>query len=450
MRLKCTTILVATLGWLSIPCGALASDDVAEQLRAMQERLMQLEDKLDATEDQLEAANERMEEQETLIEEAGIARGSSSGLADFIDTIELGGWISASWFYNFNDPDGRVLGEANTGAFAYPFKPDANSFSFDQLWFEIERAVSEENRAGFRADIVFGKDAGLLSGDFGAGDGLSGNDLEVYQAYIQYLAPIGEGVTFQFGKFATLIGAEVVQAPYNFNITRGHVYNLFQPITHTGLLASTAVAGLDVSLGFVNETRSFPARDIDLNDDKAVLWSVGSALGETMSWSFNGTHGSSDSGQGVDEPAGNEETILDFIFGFDPNENFSAYVNADWIDSEASSTRGGNEFDGYGVAVAGRYAVTQRTGVALRGEWVDLDFDRGGDFEVWGLTSTVDYKLTEKLMVRGEVRYDNVSDGGSPFVDSGSFCAGAAYSSGCADINDDDQVTAGVEVIYSF
>ncbi len=427
---------------LVVPVGAAAADDVEAQLKSMQDRMSQLEDRLEATTDQLESANDKLSAQQTLIERVEFDQKASSGLAGFLDSVEIGGWLAGSYFYNFNDPDGRALAGANTGGFAYPFRPDANSFSLDQFWLWLERPVSEENRAGFRVDLAYGKDAGLLSGDFGAGDGLSGNDFELYQAYIQYLAPVGEGVTFQFGKFATLIGAEVVQSPDNFNITRGHVYNLFQPITHSGILASTGVAGLDVSFGFVNETRSFPAADIDLNTDKAILWSIGGG-GDAFSWSFNGAHGSSDSGLGFDAPAGDKETILDLILSFSPTENFTTYINADYIQTENSR---GTDIDGYGVAWAGRLALNEKTGVSLRAEYVDIDdfFARGSDLSVWGLTTTVDYKLTDDLMVRGEIRYDDISDGGDLFVDNNSFGVGVA------DFDKQEQLTAGVEVIYTF
>ena len=425
-----------------LPLAASADEDVDARLRAMQDRLSQLEDRLEATTDRLESANERLAAQQTLIERVELDQKASSGLSQFLDTLEIGGWLSGSYFYNFNDPDGRALAGSNTGGFAYPFRPDANSFSLDQFWIWLERPVSEENRAGFRVDLAYGKDAGLLSGDFGAGDGFSGNDFELYQAYIQYLAPIGEGVTVQFGKFATLIGAEVVQAPDNFNITRGHVYNLFQPITHTGILASTAVAGFDVSLGFVNETRSFPARDIDLNKNKAVLWSIGGG-GDTFSWSLNGTHGDADSGLGFDAPASDKETIVDLILSFSPSESFTTYVNADYLKTDNSL---GTDIDGYGIAWAGRLALNERTGVALRAEWVDLNdfFGRGNDLSVWGLTTTADYKLTDSLMVRGELRYDDVTDGGDLFVNDKSFGVGVA------DFSKDEQLSAGVEVIYTF
>ncbi|MDJ0786827.1 MAG: outer membrane beta-barrel protein [Myxococcota bacterium] len=447
--------LVAMLAVSLLATAASADDaDVAATLEAMQQRLLQLEDKLEATEHRLDSANQQIEAQQTLIDESGIATGTSSGLSDFIDTIEIGGWVAASYLYNTRDPDGRDQGGFNTGGVpAYPFHPDSNSFSLDQLWFEIERPITEESRAGFRADLVYGKTAGLLSGDFGAGDGLSGNDFEMYQAYIQYLAPIGEGVTFQFGKFATLIGAEVAQANANFNITRGHVYNLFQPITHTGILASTDIGPIAASFGVVNETRSFPAADIDLNSNKAILWSLGWADEDRgLGFSFNGTYGASDSGQGFDTPAGDKETILDFILSYDhPSERFSGYINADWLRSESSVAGTAGDITGYGIAAAGRMAITDRAGFALRAEWVDLENDlRNSDVQIYGITGTVDYALTSKLTIKAELRYDNSNSGDIDelFFRSGSSTLGVP-GSGITQ-NKIDQLVAGVEAVYSF
>ncbi|MHC5035556.1 MAG: outer membrane beta-barrel protein, partial [Planctomycetota bacterium] len=343
MRSLCM-VLVGTLAGLVLAPSLATADEVQDQLLLMQERMTQLEDRLQATSDELAAANQRADAQHKLIERAGLSddRAAASGVAAFLETLEIGGWVSASYNYNLDDPDGRDQpGFNNPGSVAglsgaYPFHSDANSFQLDQFWLELERPVSEEHRAGFRADLVYGRTADLLSN--GSSDGLSGTDedLELYQAYLQYLAPIGEGVNFQFGKFRTPIGAEVVQTPYNFNITRGHLWTLFQPITHVGVMASTDWGeGFTTKLGLVNETRS--NADIEVNKDKAILWSLGWSE-DTVSASFNGVYGSADSSQanfGIpDTNAGDKETILDLILRWNPSDDFSAYVNADYIESE--------------------------------------------------------------------------------------------------------------------
>jgi hypothetical protein len=439
--------LLLAMGLSLIPHGAAASDELAAQMKAMQERMLQLEDRLEATSDQLQAANQRLGEQEEVIHKAGLG-GTSSGLATFIESIEVGGWVSGTYFYNFNNPDGRALAGANTGLVpAFPFKPDANSFAVDQVWFELERAVGEENRAGFRLDFVWGKTGEILSGNTPDGRAGTGTDFHLYQAYVQYLAPIGNGVNFQFGKLATPHGAEVAMSPHNLNITRGHVYNLFQPITHMGITAATEFGGgFDGLVGFVNETRAFPARDIDLNKDKALVWSFGWAIDESWSTRTGGVWGSSDSGQGVDQPSGKKELILDWVVNFNPTERFTSYVNASYLESQASRRRlGSDQVKGYGISAAGRYALTDRLGLALRGEWVDLNFKFSrDDFQIWGITSTVDYALTSHLSLRGEVRYDNAksSSPSNLFFKRDNALIGTGTKG--------DQVVAGVEVLYTF
>jgi hypothetical protein len=57
----------------------------------------------------------------------------------------------------------------------------------------------------------------------------------------------------------------------------------------------------------------------------------------------------------------------------------------------------------------------------------------------------MDYALTEQLKVRGEVRYDNLSESDDVlpgYFEDGFFDDGVA--------SEDDQVTAGVEVLYTF
>jgi hypothetical protein len=437
--------LVAGLVVAGLPAVApgdeVTDTEMKEQMQMMQQRLRRMEDQLKDTSRQLQ--------------EAKAALPAEATKEDcFFCSIDVSGHVAANYLYNFENGDGRDLGGLNAGGIpAYPFTPDSNSFTLDQVWIGIERPVSEDARAGFRADFLFGKTGDILNNGIFGEDGISGSeqDFHLYQAYVQYLAPIGSGVHFKFGKFATTIGSEVAQAPANLNITRGHVYNLFQPITHTGILASmTPWEDGSFSFGFVNETRFW--NDIDPNNNKAVLWSIGQKFSDTLSGSFNGTYGDSDSGQATDTQDGDNELILDWILNWTPHDKFYAYVNADYIDSE-NSLGGASDTEGYGIAVAGRYALTEKLGFSTRFEWVDLDVNRAAygarELQIWGLTGTLDYALAENLKLRGELRYDRLEgDLDNLFFDSGSSVLGAPRSG--QSLSEDDQVTAGVEVIYTF
>ena len=66
----------------------------------------------------------------------------------------------------------------------------------------------------------------------------------IEQGYVQYLAPIGDGLTLKAGKFSTPIGYEVAGTIYNQNITRGNVWpkRNDRPVSR---FASVTTAGLN-------------------------------------------------------------------------------------------------------------------------------------------------------------------------------------------------------------
>jgi hypothetical protein len=441
------------------PSLAMATDaDVERQLNDMQQRMQQMEDKLQATSDQLDSANARVDEQSQVIENAGLAetRGTSNGLPGFLGQIKVGGWVAASYFWNTNDPQDHDLGGlqgTNSGLNGrfYPFHPDHNSFALDQVWFEIEREINEENRGGFRFDTAYGKTAALLTGPNNR-DQRDDSAIYISQGYVQYLAPVGDGLTFKFGKFNTLLGTEVAQSPYNWNITRSSVYNLLEPIDHIGILASYAFgdSGFDAAIGGVN---GFRPDDPDRNDAKSVLGHLGWA-GDNVTVGLNGIYGAENTGQD-----GHETGVVNALVKLNATERLAFWLNGDYAWQHESDAAA------WGVAAAGRFGITDRTGISLRGEYVaDVDGFLGfvgqdplgtiplgdgsfGSFtgiETWGITATVDHLLTDNLMIRGEVRYDNINK------DSTNNDEFFQNSSDDGFNLDNDQLVLGVEAIYNF
>jgi hypothetical protein len=467
------------------PSLAAATDtDVERQLNDMQQRMQQMEDKLQATTDQLESANQRVDEQSALIEQSGLAetRGASNGLPGFLGQITVGGWVASSYFWNLNHPKdsdsvsddlgpfpgGGGLGGTNQGDNGgfYPLHPDHNSFALDQVWFEIERPIDEENRAGFRLDTVYGKTGALLNGGGPSNrrDGIRDDtSIYIHQGYVQYLAPIGDGVTFRAGKFGTPIGYEVAQTVYNQNITRGNVWNLLEPIDHIGVTAGYAFGdtGFDIMAGVAN---GFRPDSPDRNEAKTVLGHIGWA-NEMVSVGLNGLWGGEV--QGFD---GDESGLINGLVKVNPSDRLALYVNGDY-----AWASGGNDPNAWGVALGGRFGITDRTGIALRGEYVEDDdgflgfggydsegFTRGDaalgipathtfaptDVEIWSATATLDHLLTDQLMIRGEVRYDKIDK--TSGVTDGDFFHGR-FDNGEDDFGlQDSQIVLGAEVIYNF
>jgi Putative beta-barrel porin-2, OmpL-like. bbp2 len=438
------------------PSFASANDaDVERQLQQMQQRMQQMEDKLQATSDQLDSANARVDEQSQVIEQAGLAetRGSSNGLPGFLGEITIGGSVAASYLYNLNDPndaDLGGLGNTNSGlnnAF-YPLHPDHNSFALDAVWFEVEREVNEEHRGGFRFDTVYGKTGALLNvGGPNNRDARDDSAFYIHQGYVQYLAPVLDGVKFKFGKFEDLfgVGTESANNAYSWNITRGNVWTLLEPIDHIGILAGVGIGdtGLNFQVGGVN---GFRPDDPDRNDAKSVTGRIG--------WDSDNLHASVAGIWGGEFTAfdGHETGTVNGTVRVDATDRLAFYVNGDyaWLqESDAAA---------WGIAAAGRFGITERTGIALRGEYVaDVDgfLGFGGltpfdtccqltGIEVWGVTATIDHMLTDHLMIRGEVRYDNIN---KDDTDNDEFFEDSSNNGLSLE---EDQIVLGVEAVYNF
>jgi hypothetical protein len=62
----------------------------------------------------------------------------------------------------------------------------------------------------------------------------------IWQAYGTYVAPLGEGLTVDFGKFASSLGYETNYAKDNFNYSRSYFFN-FLPFYHLGFRAKYSI-----------------------------------------------------------------------------------------------------------------------------------------------------------------------------------------------------------------
>ena len=441
MRSRLNILVAAAAAILVVPQFATAGS-VEDQLQVMNDRMGQLEDQLQATQDELDASTDTVERQGDVIEKAGLARQAKSGLSSFYDQVQISGWLAVSYFFNDNNPDSAIIQDQNyshitgygvnntTTGLVAPFHPDHNSFSVDQLWFEIEKPVTEESRGGFRADLVWGNTASILdygiqrmcgsTGDTAGGAHLESrehcigdeaSDFSLYQAYVQYLTPFGP--TLKAGKFGTLIGYEVAGTIYNFNVTRGLVYTALQPINHYGILLDGQTdGGIVYGLGVVNDASDAGP---DFNNSKHILARLGWA-GEKASVLANMLWGNEEYG-GRNDPF----ITADLVATFDPIESLSTWLNFTYKQhmsggpDDPSITYTGGKPEGWGVAAAARYAINDRLGLALRGEFIQDNrnlfgaTDRIGDatdLDAWGFTLTADYAITDNLTLKAEGRFD--------------------------------------------
>jgi hypothetical protein len=451
---------------------AYASSDTDKELAEMRALVKELGQKVDAQQEQLSHQGGLLQDAQKVVREQQEEKGALSGVGEFWQAIDVNMSVAGSYAYNIRNPepsDGSSGAGLNSGASGlfYPFHPDHNSFQVDQVWFDIGKETTDESRAGFHTTVLYGTTASFLgqSGSLNGpavaldtdGDGIvdgvqqgvnrrsfndSTSDYYVHQAFVQYLAPVGEGVEFTFGKFATPIGAEVADASKNWAVTRGNVYNLLQPIDHLGLMASTDIGPVTIGAGVVNQINLLTS-SADVNSEKSYLGRIAIAPGDMFSVATTVAYGNESPAftvTGDHEKSG----LLDVLANFN-SDAFSAYVNANYAWVEGHSPQA------WGVAVAGMVPITDMLSAALRLEYVR---DKNGFLpilgtrgaEIYGATGTLAYEIAENLTIKTEVRWDKVNENADGVHE---FFSDDEYSP--PDSNGtEDQVVGLAQVVYAF
>jgi hypothetical protein len=159
-------------------------------------------------------------------EDAGAQAASQSTpdpVATFFSKVEISGLVDTYYTYNFNEPA--------TASFT-PFRNfdvRHNQFSVGLLEFALAKPADSDDRVGFRFDLQYGQVAQIFNTDPVDNNAL----VNVQQAYLSYLAPLGSGLTFEVGKFVTPIGTEPTESNLNNNYSRAFMY-AYGPYYHTG------------------------------------------------------------------------------------------------------------------------------------------------------------------------------------------------------------------------
>ena len=438
MRSKMIIVATVVASLLFVPLMA-SADQVQEQLRLMEQRMAEMEDRLQATSVELQSAKATVDQQQGLLTDAGLIDaddlGIRSGVSDFLNMVEVDGVMAASYNHRLKrskvattNNSGTIRDSSGIGGNDLYRHPDSNTFAVDQLWLNVGKTPTEESRGGFHFAFVTGKTADALSGG-------NNDDFQpyLYDAYVSYLFDCACGFQLDAGLMPTVFGAEAVQTDLNFFVTQGELFRL-QPITNTGVKVSGKITDeVSYQVGILNEI--YDATMTSMTADKAYFLRVAADM-EKMSFGAGVIHGSDQTSvecQGADC----HTTIIDLVMSADPTDNVSVWANFDYV------IAGGEDMNrtghAYGVSVAGRLAVTEKTGVASRVEWVMRDAHFVGnstndDTEIVTLTGTVDHALSDHVTARMEFRWDTFTQ-----KDASQFAG-----------DNNDQVTGFAEILYKF
>lgn len=399
------------------------------------------------------------------------------------DGINLGGFVSAGYNYNWlavaphssasSSPSAGSASANGNNTNIRMFDRDANTFITNGD-ISLEKAPTGPGTAGFRADILFGRHAQLLDAST-IGD--STDNFGIGQAYVEYIANVGNGLDIKAGRFLSIVGAESVFSKDNWNTSRGLLYTLAQPITHNGVLLSYKVSDMvDTKLGLVNGWDS----SIDNNNSKTLMAQVAlhpiSGLDVTQNYIIGSEQTrlvrSSSTATAGNAPDRNTRQLLDTVIAWTPiqgNDRWKILGNFDvgW-EERAASVEGVSIWEG--LAVMTKYDVNDWLTLAARMEYFnDNDGARIGNLNgitgvvncpngqatctqptvdatnLYEMTYTADIKLAKNLITRLEWRYDWATD---PIFDLSNGKGNGSNETYVGASN--SQHTLGAEVIYVF
>jgi hypothetical protein len=317
--------------------------------------------------------------------EAGAAAQDPAPAApSFLQSIEIYGLVDGYYGWAFNE----------VGPALRNFDVNHNNFSLNYVEFAIAKPVTEQSRAGFRADFGAGDTADLVNLFEPGGT----NYLKyVQQAYVSYLVPAGKGLTVDFGKFVTPAGAEVIESKDNFNYSRGLLFALAIPYYHMGARFGYAASDKVSFTGYVvngwNNVK-------DNNDAKTLIGSVTVKPTGKLTLIGNYIVGK----EQAENADGGTRNLVDVVASYAASDKLSVLGNFDYGHDKVT----GDGVDWSGVAVGVKYQATPTWAFAPRYElFTDSDgFATGLDQTVQEITLTGEYKAPAGLLARIEFRTD--------------------------------------------
>ncbi|MBI4468515.1 MAG: porin [Acidobacteria bacterium] len=363
--------------------------EMARHLAELEARIRELESRLVKISEAAPAGTPTAAEMAAIKEEVATIQADAEkdrGFLNFFRKTEVSGIVDAYYSYNFNHPDGNN----NTGR---NFDLLHNNFNLNYVELSFEKKNDLTDPLGFRLDLGYGPTMELVH----AADPGSSVIRHLQQAYISYVAPVGSGLTVDYGLFVTPHGAEVIETKDNFNYSRSFLFTYAIPYYHMGLRAKYSFndkVGMNAFLvnGWNNHN--------DNNGGKTV--GLGLDLTPTKRLAIYQHYM-------VGPEQTNDNTrwrhLYDATVSFAANDKLTLMANYDYGRDELSDGRSGHWS---GLAAYLRYAFSDRCAFSPRFEvFNDHDgFTTGTAQTLKGITLTQEFKLAGNLLTRFEFRRD--------------------------------------------
>jgi len=364
-----------------------------------------------------------------LMAQGNLTKTAWAGSAlEVLEGIEIHGFASTSYNYNFHNPTTNAGGNTNR-----TYDADSNTFKLDSGEIVLVKETPNVGDIGFRTDINYGNSlpaGNAANGLAGAGVGLR-DDFDLQQGYVSYNAPIGKGLQIDMGKFVTHVGAEVIQGHdgWNYNYSRSFMFNFGGPFVHTGIRTSYSVSDdLSFLLMIANDALG---DDVDDNNGKAYGAQVSYAVCENVNVILNWIGGNRNIGVNNNSWLSLWDTVIDIGL----TNKTSLQINADYGTQQGNSAvvvNGDSRW--WGVSTIVRHDYNDWFSINARGEYFsDEDGTQLGTIgavnnrtagqKVWEFTITPEFRIKQNLTFRVEYRHDEstrfaFNDGNSNVLNS--------------------------------
>ncbi len=257
--------------------------------------------------------------------------------------MDISGFIDGYYSYNFNTPTSAANGQTND---LYNFNDKTDQFNLSAAKLTLNH---DPDPIGAHVDLFYGRTNTLVNA--------SGPTDFIEQAYLSLKPPKAKGFEFDFGKFVTSAGAEVIESKDNWNYSRSLLFAWAIPYFHYGVRTSVPVSKTEtLGLQVVNGWN-------DITTTGGAMVGLTSALVKPKyTWNLNyyGGPDNQDTTSGM-------RNLVDTTLLLTPNAKFNAYINYDYgrnqdaIVKTGSTTKGDTKLnDWQGVAVAAREQVTPK------------------------------------------------------------------------------------------
>jgi hypothetical protein len=338
--------------------------------------------------------------------------------ANLLHGVTINALLDGYYEYNFNSPVGRV-----NSLRAYDVS--SNSFSLNQADIVLESApdLTADRRYGMRLDLQFGQATSATQGN-------PLNELRpdvyrnIYQAYGTYVFPLAQGLTVDFGKWASSIGIEGNYTKDQLNYSRSFWFD-YLPFYHMGVRAKLALSDqVAINLWITNGTNQTEA----FNSYKDQMLGIVVTPIPSVSWTFNFYDGQEHPDviyiqnptaaqlglpnqqgtyiQPITNPPTGKLEIFDQYVTWQATKALSLGAEMDYVQEHLYTYSSPQRVQG-GALYAG-YQLSSKFAFAARAEYLaDIGSLYSGVTQYLKEgTLTFDYKPADGFLMRGEFRRD--------------------------------------------